>query len=79
MLAYLDSVRGEVVGHDRRGCYVRLETEDPEARCGYYYGNGREGDQVLVSVKRASPDRYSVLCVLESVLSYAQPDDRRAA
>ena len=79
MLAYLDSITGEVIGHDRNGCYVRLDTEEPNTPYGFYFGSGRTGDRVLLSVKRINSNHSSIFCILESVLSYAPPADTRRA
>lgn len=71
---YGDNVVGKVIRCDSEKCYVK----DPETNAVVYYkGCGEKGDVVMLSVKWTNDDCGEVMCVLDSVLEYAdvQVDD----
>ena len=59
---------GKVIGCNSHGCYVRDEETDKVV---FYYGCGQKGDKVQLSIKKINLDKEQVVCVLDSVLSYA--------
>ncbi len=63
-----NTVIGEVIDYNRYGCYVRdLDTD----KIVFYFGCGRRGDKVQLSIKRINVEREQVICTLDSVIEYA--------
>lgn len=63
-----NTVIGEVIDCNRYGCYVRdLDTD----KIVFYFGCGRRGDKVQLSIKRINVEREQVTCTLDSVIEYA--------
>lgn len=71
---YGDNIVGKVIDYDSEKCYVR-DRETDAVVC--YKGCGEKGDVVMLSVKWKNDSCKEVLCVLDSVLEYAdvQVDD----
>ena len=63
-----NSLIGEVIGCNSCGCYVRDQETD---RVVFYYGCGRRGDKVQLTIKKVDLEKEQVTCLLDSVLSYA--------
>lgn len=59
---------GEVIGCNSYGCYVRDQETD---RVVFYYGCGKRGDKVQLTIKRVNIEKEQVTCMLDSVISYA--------
>lgn len=62
------TLTGRIIGTNSYGCYVR---DDETGFIVFYYGNGKIGDRVFLSVYRVDIERNRVTCRLDSVLEYA--------
>ena len=63
-----NTIIGKVIGCNNYGCYVRDQETD---RVVFYYGCGQRGDVVQLTIKKVYIEKEQVICVLDSVLSYA--------
>ncbi len=59
---------GEIIGCNSHGCYVREQETDTVV---FYYGCGKKGDKVQLTIKKVNIEKEQITCVLDSVLSYA--------
>lgn len=62
------TLTGRITGVNSFGCYVQ---DDETGITVFYYGNGKIGDRVFLSVYKIDTDRNRVTCRLDSVLEYA--------
>jgi len=61
-----------VTATNRHGCYVTLDADVNGITDGFYFGCGTVGDRVMLSIKHMDTVRESVLCELDSVISYGE-------
>lgn len=67
----LDTMTGTVIDFNHFGCYVSLDSNETDIPYAFYYGNGKRGDKVLVSIKKIDNVRNRINCDLDCVLEYA--------
>ncbi|MBR5827546.1 MAG: hypothetical protein IKY78_10765 [Clostridia bacterium] len=63
-----DTIVGTVTGCSAYGAFVKDDETGEEF---FYFGNGRKGDRVQLSVKRIDLEKKRITCRLDSVLEYA--------
>lgn len=68
MINLSDMIIGTVIATNSRGCYV---LDDETGTVVYYYGNGKTGDRVLVSLRKIDTERNRITYRLDSVIEYA--------
>ncbi|MBE6562573.1 MAG: hypothetical protein E7660_02430 [Ruminococcaceae bacterium] len=67
MFEKFNTLVGEVIGCNRHGCYV---LDDETDKVVFYYGCGKKGDRVQLTIKKVDLEKELVTCMLDSVLSY---------